>query len=69
MADYNEKLEFILDNGLECRCCPLHRECDGKVKHTPSGPVLPACANVDYKDLLEPKRVERLYHDVHVKGG
>lgn len=68
MVDYNEKLEFILDNGLECRCCPLHKECDGKVKHTATGPVLPACGDHDFKDLLEERRVNRVYHEVREKG-
>lgn len=60
---YERKLEYILDNGLECRCCPLRKECDGNVKHTPSGPVLPACASIDYSDLLDPVRINRVYHE------
>lgn len=60
---YERKLEYILDNGLECRCCPLRKECDGKVKHASSGPVLPTCAETDFKDLLEPRRVNSVYHE------
>lgn len=65
MADnYEKRLEYILDNGMECRCCPLHRECDGKVKQGRTGPVLPACGERDFKDLLDPKRVNRVYNEV-----
>ena len=65
MVSYNEKLEYILDNGLECSCCPLHRECDGNVKQGRSGPVLPACAETDFKDLLDDRRVDRIYREAH----
>jgi hypothetical protein len=65
MADYYEKrLEYILDNGLECRCCPLHRECDGQVKQGRNGPVLPACAETDFKDLLIRERVNAVFREV-----
>ena len=69
MADYNTKLEYILDNGLECRCCPLHRECDGKVKHGRSGPILPACATRDFSDLLDKQQVHKVYNYVVANGG
>lgn len=70
MADYYEKrLEYILDNGLECRCCVLQGECDGKVKQTPSGPVLPACGERDFSELLIREKVHQVYREVCVNGG
>lgn len=69
MPSYDKKLEYILDHGLECRCCPLRKECDGKVKHTANGPVLPACADTDFKDLLTEERVREVYRMTCVKGG
>lgn len=65
MPDYYEKrLEYILDHGLECRCCPLHKECDGKVKQTPSGPVLPACGERDFSEILIRERVNVVFREV-----
>jgi hypothetical protein len=31
--------------------------------------VLPACAEHDYKDILDQHRVNRVYHEVCIKGG
>ena len=69
MSTYAEKLEWILDNGLECKCCPSHKECDGTVKQTPDGPVLPACGEADFKDILDPQRVKYVYNELCVKKG
>lgn len=68
MVTFEQKLEFILDNGLECRCCPFRKSCNGKVKHTAAGPVLPACGERDFKDILDPKSIERLYRTIRSKG-
>lgn len=68
MADvYEKRLEYILDHGLECKCCPLHKECDGRVKHTPSGPVLPACGERDFKDILIREKVNEVFREVTSK--
>lgn len=64
MLTYEEKFEYILDNGLECRCCPLRKECDGKVKQTPSGPVLPACAEHGYEAVLIREKVNEVFREV-----
>jgi hypothetical protein len=64
---YEKRLEYILDHGLECRCCPLHKECDGKVKQTPSGPVLPACGERDFSEILIREKVNDVYREVTSK--
>lgn len=67
MPTYEEKLEYILDNGLECKCCPLRRECNGDVKQTPAGPVLPACAEHGYEAVLLKEDVHNVYNEVIAK--
>lgn len=64
MPSYDEMLEYILDNGLECKCCTCNGWCTG-IKMTPSGPSFPPCSDKDFGDLLVPHMLRQVYMEAH----
>lgn len=64
MPTYDELLEYILDNGLECRCCKHSQNCRG-VSLGPNGPIFPPCSDHDFKDLLIPHKIRQVYVEEH----
>lgn len=60
-----DMLEYVLDAGRECECCPLSGlGCKG-LTFGPNGPIFPKCADNDFADLLIPEEVERIYKEDH----
>lgn len=65
MPSYEEMLEYVLDMGKECECCPMATlGCHG-ITHGPNGPIFPKCSDMDMKDLLQQDWVERVYEEDH----
>ena len=64
MPTYDEMMDYILDQGLECKCCKHRQYCTG-IRQGPNGPIFPVCSEQDFNELLIHQDVERIYKEAH----
>lgn len=64
MAELEDMIQVILENGRECDVCIYRNRCPKGVSGGPRGPMYPPCSDGDYERLADEDRVNEVYAEI-----